>query len=95
MNLKNKSEITFVIVSLESIEGIRICLKNIGNDYKVIVAENSNNINIKNEIESNFINAKCILLGKNQGYASAANAGISYVKTKFAFLINVDIEIYD
>lgn len=95
MNLKHKSEITFVIVSLESIKGIKTCLKNIGNDYKVIIAENSNNLSIKNEIENNFVNAKCILLGKNLGYASAANAGISYVKTKFAFLINVDIEIYD
>ena len=95
MNLKNNSEITFVIVSLEAIKGIRNCLKNIGNKYKVIIAENSNNNNIKEEIENNYANAKCILLGKNLGYASAANVGISSVETKFAFLINADIEIYD
>ena len=46
MNLKHKSEITFVIVSLESIKGIKTCLKNIGNDYKVIIAENSNNLSM-------------------------------------------------
>ena len=93
--MKNQSEITFVIVSLEAIKGIKECLKNIGPNYKVIIAENSNNLNIKNEVESNFANAECILLGKNFGYGSAANIGISHVKTKLAFLINADIEIFD
>ncbi len=93
--MSNKSEITFVIVSLEAVKGVRNCLKNIGNNYEVIVAENSNNQNIKEEIENNYKNAKCILLGKNYGYGSAANRGISFVKTKFAFLINADIEILD
>ena len=95
INLKHNTEITFVIVSLEAIKGIRECLKNIGSNYKVIIAENSNNAAIKTEIENNFYNAKCILLGKNYGYGSAANVGISNVKTKFAFLINADIKIYD
>ena len=93
--MKHNTEITFVIVSLEAIKGIRECLKNIGSNYKVIIAENSNNTSIKNEIENNFFNAKCVLLGKNYGYGSAANVGISNVKTKFAFLINADIKIYD
>jgi len=93
--LEHNSEITFVIVSLEAIKGIRTCLKNIGSEYKVIIAENSNNTDIKSEIENNFLNAKCILLGQNYGYGSAANVGISHVKTKFAFLINADIKIYN
>ena len=93
--MSNKSEITFVIVSLEAIKGVRNCLKNIGDNYEVIIAENSNSKNIKDEIENNYKNAKCILLGKNYGYGSAANRGISFVKTKFAFLINADIEILD
>jgi len=93
--LNIKSEITFVIVSLESINNLKKCIKNIGENYKIIIAENSNNSRIKNEIESNFINAECILLGKNYGYATAANRGISYVKTKYAFLINADIQIYE
>jgi len=93
--LKQKSEITFVIVSLESVKGIRTCLKNLGSNYKVIIVENSNNTNIKKEMENNYLNAECIILGKNYGYGSAANVGISYVKTKFAFLINADIEIYE
>jgi len=93
INLSNKSEITFVIVSLEAIKGVESCLKNIGNDYQVIVVENSKNEKIKRKIENNYKNAKCILLGKNFGYGYAANKGISIVKTKFAFLINSDIEI--
>ena len=93
ISLSNKSEITFVIVSLEAIKGVENCLKNIGDDYQVIVVENSKNENIKKKIESNYKNAKCILLGKNFGYGYAANQGISIVKTKFAFLINSDIEI--
>ena len=92
-NLSNTSEITFVIVSLEAIKGVENCLNNIGNDYQVIVVENSKNEKIKKKIENNYKNAKCIILGKNFGYGYAANKGISIVKTKFAFLINADIEI--
>ena len=91
--MSNKSEITFVIVSLEAIKGVKNCLEKIGNNYQVIVVENSKNENIKREIESNYTNATCILLGKNFGYGRAANKGIEMVKTKFAFLINADIEI--
>ncbi len=47
INLSHKSEITFVIVSLEAIKGIENCLKNIGNNYQVIIVENSKNENIK------------------------------------------------
>ncbi len=93
--MKNKSEITFVIVSLKAIKGIKNCLNNIGKNYKVIIAENSNSADIKNDIENSFSNAKCILLGKNFGYGTAANVGISNVETRFAFLINADIEIYE
>ena len=93
--MKTKSEITFIIVSLEAIKGIRNCLKNIGPNYNIIIVENSNNTNIKSEIENNYKNAKCLLLGKNYGYGSAANKGISHVKTKFAYLINADIEIFE
>ena len=88
-------DITIVITSFRSDEKIKVCLNSINADCKVIIVENSNNKNIKNEIENNFANAECILLGKNYGYGSAANKGISYVKTKFAFLINADIEIFD
>ena len=93
MNIK--SEITFVIVSLESVNNLKKCIKNIGANYKIIIAENSNNSKIKDELESSFENVECILLGTNYGYATAANKGISCVKTKYAFLINADIEIYE
>ena len=93
--MNSKSEITFVIVSLEAIKGVKNCLDKIGKNYQVIVVENSKNEQIKKEIEKNYSNANCILLGKNYGYGTAANKGISEVKTKFAFLINADIEIFN
>ena len=90
-----KPEITIVIVSLKSGEIIKECLKNIGSNYQVIIVENSNKEDIKIDIEKNFLNAKCIILRKNYGYGIAANAGIECVKTKYAFLLNADVEIYD
>ena len=49
-------------------------------DIKVIIVENSNNINFKNEIERKYSNVKCILAGENLGYAKGNNLGLSKVK---------------
>ena len=83
---------TIVIVTFKS-KIIHKCIKNLCKKFKIIVIENSNNIKFKKDIESRYINTKCILSGSNQGFARANNIGLKKVKTKFALLINPDVII--
>ena len=63
------SDITAVIVTFKSEHKIFSCLDSIPNNLKVIIVENSNNINFKNKVESYKSNVECFLLNENQGYA--------------------------
>ena len=69
------------------------CIKNLQNNYQIIIVENSNNINFKRKIEKSYRNIKCYLTGSNIGYARANNIGLRKVKTKFALVINPDVII--
>jgi N-acetylglucosaminyl-diphospho-decaprenol L-rhamnosyltransferase len=83
-------ELTVIIVTFKS-EGIIFkCLKSIPNYIKIIIVENSNNEKFKKKLEDNYKNVKCILSGENKGYATANNIGLSYVKSKFALVLNPD-----
>ncbi|MDC3152453.1 glycosyltransferase [Pelagibacteraceae bacterium] len=90
--MKNK-DITAVITSFRSETKILNCVKSLGNDLKIIVIENSNDIKLKEKLEFNFSNLKCILSGQNLGYAKGNNLGLSMVNTKYALIINPDAEL--
>ena len=83
-------DITVIITSFKSNDKIINCLKSINNQCKVIVVENSNDIKIKQMIESQFNNVNCILSGANLGYGRANNLGLKNVKTKYALILNPD-----
>ena len=83
-------ELTIVIVTFKSEDKIFDCLKSISNEIQVIVVENSNNHILKNKLEENFSNVKCILTGENKGYAVANNIGLKLVKTKYGLVLNPD-----
>ena len=83
-------KITIIITTFHSEKKILNCLKSIDSKIKVIVIENSNNINFKNDIEKNFVNLKCILSGENLGYAKGNNLGLSKVKSQYALILNPD-----
>ena len=55
------SKITVVINTFNSEDKIYQCLESIDLDNKVIIVENSNNINFKKEIESKYSNVNCFL----------------------------------
>ena len=84
------TDITVVITSFKSDEKIINCLNSINNQCKVIVVENSDDLKIKNKIESKFDNVQCILSGKNLGYGKANNLGLKNVRTKYALILNPD-----
>ena len=86
-------DITAVITSFRSENKILNCVKSLGEDLKIIVIENSNDKKLKDKLEKNFSNLKCILSDKNLGYAKGNNLGLSMVKTKYALIINPDAEV--
>ena len=58
-------DITVIIATFKSREIIKACLNSIDKRVKVILIENSNDIEIKNEIEKEFSNVECLLAGEN------------------------------
>ena len=68
-------------------------IKDLQNNYQIIIVENSNNINFKRKVEKSHRNIKCYLTGSNLGYARANNIGLRKVKTKFALVVNPDVII--
>ena len=89
----NNKDITAVITSFRSENKIINCLKSLGRNFNIIVIENSNDKNLKDKLEKDYPNLKCILSDKNLGYAKGNNLGLSLVQTRFALIINPDAEV--
>ena len=83
-------DITIVITSFKSDEKIKDCLNSIDNKCKVLLIENSNDIEFKKKIEKDFANVECILTGENIGYGRANNIGLKKVTSKYALILNPD-----
>ena len=90
----SQNKITIVITTYKSENKIINCLKSIDRNYRVVVVENSNNQNFKNEIEKKFTNVECVLAGQNLGYAKGNNLGLSKVQTEYALIINPDATLH-
>ena len=67
--------------------------KQLEKNKKILVVENSNNIQIKNELEKKYPNCEVYLNNSNLGYSKASNIGFRKIKTDYALLLNTDIKI--
>ena len=85
-----EKNITFVIVSFKSNYIIEKCIKSIKPNVKIIIVENSNDINVKNHLENKFSNVEVIVAKENLGYGRGNNLGLSKVTTQYAFILNPD-----
>ena len=63
--------ITFIIVTYKSDHVIEKCIESIDSLIPIIVVENSNNINIKENLENKFSNVKVIIAKENLGYGKS------------------------
>ena len=88
-------DITVIITSFHSGDKIFDCINSISQDVKIIVVENSNDENLKNEIYSKNRNVECILSKENLGYGSANNLALSKTDTNYALIINPDVVLSD
>ena len=91
----NNNDITIIINTFQSEDKIFHCLDSINSIYKVIIIENSNNIDFKNQLEKKYLNVKCFLTGENLGYAKGNNFGLSKVTSKYALILNPDTTLED
>ena len=93
MNLNFKN-ITFVIVTFKSEKIIYECINSLPKDSNKIVIENSKNINLKRELEIKYDNIE-VIINENIGMGASNNIGIKKSKTKYAFIINPDVQFND
>ena len=82
--------LTIIINTFNSSDRIFSCLDSISSKYKVLVIENSNDIDFKKKLEKKYKNLKCYLTKQNLGYAKGNNFGLKLVKTKYALVLNPD-----
>ena len=83
--------ISVVIVTFHTPKDIILnCLKSINRNIKITIVENSENFENKDLILSQFENVKILCSGKNLGYGSGNNLGLSEVKTDYALILNPD-----
>ena len=86
----DNNKITVVINTFESGDKIQNCIDSISTEVKVLVIENSKDINFKKKLEKKYSNVECVLTGENLGYAKGNNLGLSMVKSEFALILNPD-----
>ena len=85
-----KNDLTIVIVSYKSGNILLECLKNIKKFQRIIVLDNSNDLNLKKIVKIKFPNVKFFLSKKNLGYPRGNNFLLKKVKTKYVILLNPD-----
>ena len=86
----NINNITFIIVCFKSDKIIRNCLNSLPLNSKKIIIENSNNIDLKKNLEIEYDNIK-VILNKNTGMGASNNLGIKMSNTEYAFILNPDV----
>jgi len=87
------SEITIVIISHKSRELILKFISNLSENIKILVIENSSDLDLEKEIK-NYKNVE-IKFMNNNGYGAAINYARKYISTKYFFVFSPDIKNVD
>ena len=87
-DLRNK--ITIIIVLYR--ENYKLLSKTLDKirDFRKIIIDNSNNVELKNKVEANFEIEKYILNKKNIGFSSGYNQGVKLCETDFSLILGPD-----
>ena len=84
------SKLTVIIVSFHSHYIIENLIKALEKNIKILVIENSLDVNFKLNLEKKFENVKVIIPDKNLGNGGGINLGLKNVKTKFCLYLDAD-----
>jgi len=91
--MANINELTVQIVLYEETkELIFDCLENIKN-LKILILDNSNNLNLKKQIIEKFDIKEYFIPNKNLGYSKGHNFLSKMVDTKYILILNADCQI--
>ena len=88
----SKKDITFVIVTFASEKIISDCLNSLPKESKKIIIENSQNLSLKKELETNYDNIE-VIISENNGMGTSNNIGLKKCQSKFAYVINPDVRL--
>lgn len=80
---------TIIMVSYKSEFLIKKNINRLSKNHKIIIIDNSQNINLKKNIESKFKNVQ-VFLNKNNGFGDSANYGVKKTKTKYILFCSPD-----
>jgi len=89
-----ENEITVIFVSFHSDHIIEKSIRTIDERIRIIVVENSKNLNFKSKLENKYPNIKVIIPKENLGNGAGINEGLKNTKTKYAFYLDVDTELF-
>ena len=87
INIENT---TFIIVTYKSEKIVQSCLDSLPENSNKIVIENSQNLQLKKDLESTFKNLK-VIINENLGFGASNNLGIKECNTQFAYILNPDV----
>jgi len=90
----SSNNLTFIIVTFKSEYIIHECIESLPKDSNIIIIENSNNQELKKELEEKYSKIS-VIVQENRGMGSANNKGIKFCKTDYAFVINPDVKLYE
>ena len=85
------NEITIVIITYKSGKIIYDFIKKIPSTIKTIIIDNSQDYELKKNIEENYKNIS-VYLKENNGVSSALNYAVEKIKTKYFLQISPDLE---
>ena len=86
----NYKDITVGIVTYKSEKVLFKCLKSIKKINKIVIYDNSNDLNLKSKVKYKYPKVNYILSKKNLGYGNANNEIIKKCKTKYLLILNPD-----
>ena len=89
-----ENEITVIFVSFHSGHIIEKSIRTIDKRIKIIVIENSKDLTFKSKLENKYPNIKVIMPEENLGNGAGINEGLKNTKTKYAFYLDVDTELF-
>ena len=89
----NLNNLTFIIVTFKSDHVIHECIESLPKESSIIIIENSNDLKLKEKLETKNSKIK-VIVQENKGMGAANNLGIKLSKTDYAFVINPDVKFY-
>ena len=88
---QNASDVTIVIITYKSHKIIYDFIKKIPPIIKIVIVENSQNHDLKRNIEQNYKNIS-VYIRENNGVSSALNFAVDKIDTKYFLQISPDIQ---